>query len=272
MIIDTHQHFWRLARGDYGWLTAALAPIFRDFTPDDLLPILKAAGVSRTIAVQAAPTVAETEFLLSLADRHDWIAGVVGWVDLVSSDAPRQIAALAGHPRLVGLRPMIQDIPDDDWILDPALGPAIASMIEHDLTFDALVLPRHLSRLQTFLSRHPGLRVVIDHCAKPGIHAGRMQPWADDMAAVAAHPNTVCKLSGLTTEAGPGWSAEALAPYLEHVLGCFGQDRVLFGSDWPVMELATCYQDWVEIVAAHVPLDTMTRAALQSYPRARILD
>lgn len=244
MIIDTHQHFWKLDRGDYGWLTADLAPLYRDFLPKDLEPLLKNAGVDGTIVVQAADSEAETEFLLGLADQHDWILGVVGWVDLAADQAAQSIARLSAHPKLVGLRPMLQDLPDDQWILNEGLTPAISAMIHHSLTFDALVMPRHLPYLKQFLKTWPELRVVVDHCAKPAIRSGAFQPWAADLAEVAAFPQVMCKMSGLATEAGDNWTAKDLAPYMDHVLTVFGPERVLFGSDWPVLTLAGSYSDW----------------------------
>ena len=244
MTIDAHQHFWKLARGDYGWLTPDLAALYRDFLPDDLAPLLRAAGVTATIAVQAADSEAETEYLLSLADRHDWIAGVVGWVDLEAPHAVTSIDRLALHPKLVGLRPMIQDIADDAWMLGETLRPAIAAMIAHDLTFDALVMPRHLGHLAEFLHRYRDLRVVVDHCAKPEIRNRAFEPWADGIGRIAAFPGVFCKLSGLVTEARQDWQPADLKPYVDHVLGAFGPDRLMFGSDWPVVNMASDYAQW----------------------------
>lgn len=274
MIIDTHQHFWKLDRGDYDWLTPDLAPLYRDFLPEDLAPLLQEAGVDGTIVVQAAATVAETEYMLSLADRHDWILGVVGWVDFESPEAPATIARLAEHPKLVGLRPMIQDIPDDDWMLREALRPAIAVMIAKNLTFDALVMPRHLGHLKAFLSRYPDLRVVVDHCAKPEVRNGAFAPWAAGISQIAAVETTFCKLSGLVTEASDGWTAADLAPYIEHVLEVFGPDRVLFGSDWPVLNLQSDYGQWHALVCDVLSTRSekeqaaiMSATAQRAYPR-----
>src|SRR5678810_1238182 len=158
--VDSHQHFWRLDRGDYGWLTPALGPIYRDYLPADLAPQLARAGVDSTVLVPAATTLAETQYLLELAGRHASIAGVVGWVDFESELTPRTIGGLAENEKLVGLRPMIQDIPDTLWMLNPQLAPSIESMIDHDLVFDALVLPRHLEVLSEFAALYPELRIV----------------------------------------------------------------------------------------------------------------
>src|SRR5579871_3324633 len=239
--VDCHQHFWRLDRGDYGWLTPELGPIHRDFLPGDLAPLIAAAGVTRTVLVQAAPTEAETHFLLSLAEATPFVAGVVGWVDFETRDAVHRIEALAARPGLIGLRPMIQDIVDDRWMLREGVQPALAAMAAEGLTFDALVLPRHLPVLREFLARHPALDVVIDHAAKPDIASGRFDAWARDMRAIAAETRVTCKLSGLVTEAAAGWTVETLRPYVDLLVEAFGADRLMWGSDWPVLNLNASY-------------------------------
>jgi L-fuconolactonase len=270
-IIDAHQHFWRPERGDYGWLTPALPPLYRDFGPEHLEPLLCRHGVAGTVLVQAAPTEAETGFLLELADCTGFVRGVVGWVDLERPDAPARIARLAAHPRLVGLRPMVQDIADDDWLLRPGLAPALAAMVEHDLAFDALVLPRHLGRLAALRDRHPELRIVVDHGAKPAIRDGAFAEWAADIAVVAADGRTACKLSGLLTEAAPGAAAEDLRPYVEHLLACFGPGRLIFGSDWPVLTLAAGYGAWLRMVRGFLGgLDEAGRAAVMGGNAVRV--
>lgn len=245
MRIDAHQHFWRLARGDYGWLTPALEAIHRDFDPRDLAPLLAQEGIDGTVLVQAAPTEAETEFLLSLAGRNDFVLGVVGWTDFAATDAPDRIARLATRPGLVGLRPMIQDIEDDGWMLRADLSPAFEAMARHDLVFDALVLPRHLPNLRVLLGRHPRLRAVVDHCAKPPIADGTREDWARDIGAIAAETGAFCKLSGLVTEAGRDWTLETLRPWVNHALNVFGPSRLIWGSDWPVATLAATYGEWM---------------------------
>ncbi len=246
MRIDAHQHFWAVARGDYGWLTPDLGVIYRDFTPDDLAPMLKDAGIEGTVLVQAAPTVAETKYMLSLADETPFIKGVVGWVDFESPDAATQIAALDAHPALVGLRPMIQDIADPLWMLGDALTPAFTELTARGLTFDALTLPQHLGPLRKLLARHPDMEVVIDHGSKPLIRDARLQGWAEDMAALASETNSWCKLSGLVTEAAPDWTVDDLRPYVDHLLNTFGPSRLIWGSDWPVCTLASSYERWLE--------------------------
>ncbi len=250
MRIDAHQHFWTIARGDYGWLTPELGILYKDFGPNDLGPHLSENKIDGTVLVQAAPTVAETEFMLSLADRTSFIKGVVGWVDFEDPDAPRTIAKLAQHEAFAGLRPMIQDIEEDDWMLGENLRPAFEALIAQGLTFDALTLPKHLSNLATLLSRHPDMHVVIDHTSKPLIRDNLMTGWAEDMAALAANTNAYCKLSGMVTEANPNWTVADLRPYVEHLLEHFGPDRLIWGSDWPVCLLAASYDKWVETTDA----------------------
>jgi L-fuconolactonase len=246
--VDAHHHIWRLDRGDYGWLnpTPALARIYRDFELADLKPLLAAANVEATVLVQAAPTIAETRFLLDVARNSDGLVrGVVGWVNLGAADAAETLETLAGDPLLKSIRPMLQDLADPDWIVRPEVQPALAALPRLGLRFDALVKPRELRPLLRTLERHPDLAVVIDHCAKPDIAGNRWQPWAEDLAALARHTRAHCKLSGLVTEAGAHWSVEALQRYADHVLQCFGPERLLWGSDWPVVTLAASYAAWV---------------------------
>lgn len=265
--IDAHQHFWRLSRGDYGWLTPALAPIHRDFGPEDLSPLLAAHGIGATILVQAAPTEAETRFLLEIAAETPFVAGVVGWTDLEMPGAPERIAELAADPLLVGLRPMVHDIPDDDWLLRPSLAPALAAMARQGLVFDALLRPRHFPRLVPLLDRHPDLAVVLDHGGKPAIAEGA-PGWAEALADLARRPNLACKLSGLATEAPADWNTETLRPYAAEILRCFGPERVLWGSDWPVVNLAGGYDRWRAAAEALVP--EAARAAVFGGNAARI--
>ena len=252
MLIDAHQHFWRLSERAGYWPPAELTAIYRDFSPADLEQLLRENGVRGTVLVQTLPTVEDTEWMLDLAARHDFILGVVGWVDLASPDAPTTIARLvrhAPHARLKGLRPMLQDLPDARWIENPALDAGVAAMLEHRLCFDALVLPCHLAPLLRFAERHPELPIVIDHAAKPLIAQGLFEPWLADMRRLAALPQVHCKLSGMLTEAGlPHASPEgqkAVAPYAEAIIDLFGADRLIWGSDWPVLRLASDYAAWL---------------------------
>ncbi len=271
MKIDAHHHIWQLARGDYGWLTPDLTPLYRDFGMAEVTPFLTRFGIEKLILVQAAPTEAETQYLLSVADTDPRVAGVVGWTEFSAPDAPARIAALTAHPKLVGLRPMVQDIADDDWLLRADLIPAFDATIKHGLVYDALVLPRHLSRLLQIVERHPDLTVVIDHLAKPFIADGQMEPWRADMRCLAAHPKVHCKLSGLITEARVGWRVDDLRPYVETVLDLFGPDRLIWGSDWPVADLAGGYAAWAlateDLLA---PLTAAQKAAIQGGTAARV--
>lgn len=245
MRIDAHQHFWQLERGDYGWLNAELSEIYRDFLPADILPLLNQNSVDKTVLVQAAPTIVETEFLLELAEQHDFIAGVVGWVDMAAPSAASDIRRLAASPWLKSIRPMIQDIADDDWMLKPELTPAFEALLEQQLCFDALVLPQHLKNLLILAKRYPQLPMVIDHGAKPEIRSAIIHSWARDIAVFAAETNNSCKLSGLLTEAGDNTSLEIIRPYMQHLLDSFGPQRLLWGSDWPVLNLASDYLQWL---------------------------
>ncbi len=250
MRIDAHQHFWKMERGDYGWLTPDLTRIYRDFAPPDLAPFLTRHGIDGTIVVQAAPTIAETEYMLSLVEEARFIKGVVGWVDFESATAPADIERLAQHPSLVGLRPMIQDIEDVDWMLRDDLTPAFDALKAANLTFDALTLPPHLPNLSQLLARHGDMRTVIDHGSKPYIADGLIGDWATEMAALAAETNAYCKLSGLVTEAAQSWTVNDLRPYVDHLLSTFGPERLIWGSDWPVCTLAATYDRWVEATDA----------------------
>jgi L-fuconolactonase len=243
-MIDAHQHFWTLDRDDYAWLTPDDAVLYRDYLPADLAPLLSEAGIERSILVQAAPTVAETRYLLEIARTTDFVAGVVGWVPLETEGVAATLDALSKEGPLLGVRPMIQDLPDDDWMLSDAVARGLRVLADRDLRFDALVLPRHLSRLRSLLQRHPELRVVIDHGAKPAIAAGQFDPWAEDIARIAADTTAACKLSGLLTEAGERSGIAELQPYVDHLVACFGCDRLMWGSDWPVVELAGGFASW----------------------------
>jgi len=245
MRIDAHHHLWTLARGDYGWLTPKLAPIYRDFSLSDIAPHLAKSRIEGTILVQAAPTEAETMFMLGIAEATEVVRGVVGWIDFDADDAAARIDAMAAQKLLVGLRPMVQDIADDDWLLRPGLAPLLTSMTRHGLVFDALALPRHLSRLLQVIDRHSDLQFVLDHCAKPHLKTGDIAEWKQHIAEIARRPNMVCKLSGLATEAKADWHLDDLRAAVDHVRACFGPRRLLWGSDWPVVNLAADYRRWI---------------------------
>jgi L-fuconolactonase len=246
--IDAHQHFWHIARRDYPWLTADAFPVlYRDFDPVDLSPLLTRCGIDSTVLVQGAQTESETDFLLSIADATPFVAGVVGWVDLLARGAPARIERLAREKKLVSLRPMLEILGDDEWILEARLEPALSAMQRHGLCFDALIRPRHLPVLKRFLAAHPDLPVVIDHGAKPAIADGEIDDWAREIREVAQGYGAFVKLSGLATEAAPGWDAQTLAPYVTVLLDAFGPARVMWGSDWPVLNVAGNYEQWHDV-------------------------
>jgi L-fuconolactonase len=246
MRVDSHQHFWRLSRGDYSWLTPDLGLIYRDFGSDDLRPILQRHKIDATIVVQAAPTISETEFMLDIARRTDFVKAVVGWADFEAKDAPDVIGRLASRDYLVGLRPMIQDIPDPEWMLRPSIEPAIAAMASAGLRFDALLKPPHLQPFLQFLRKYPNLPIVVDHGAKPEIRKDGFAIWAPAMREIARDERVFCKLSGLITEAKAAWQVDDLRSYIDHLLACFGPRRLMWGSDWPVVNLAGGYDRWMQ--------------------------
>lgn len=248
MIIDAHQHYWRVDRGDYTWLTPELARLYRDFLPPDLAPHLKRARVAGTVLVQAAATEAETCYLAGLAASTPSVLGVVGWFDMETQDPEARIVALraACGPVLKGFRPMIQDHPDDHWVAAARLDAAFDAIESSGMRFDALVHPRHLVHLRQRLERNPGLRVVIDHCGKPDIAAGRFHDWAREMRAIARMSTAFCKLSGLLTQAGGEQGLEDMRRYVDFVLEEFGPQHVIWGSDWPVLSMRGTYAQWLE--------------------------
>ena len=263
--IDAHQHFWQPSRGDYGWLTPELTTLYRPFGPDDLKPLREGANIGRTVVVQAAPTIDETRYLLDLARDEPSIAGVVGWVPLDAPNAAESIRELAREPKFKGVRPMLQDLKDDRWIERPELGAAIHALIENDLSFDALIFTRHIPSIKRFAANFPELRIVVDHGAKPPIKEGEAawQGWADGMEQLAALPQRLhCKLSGLATEAAPDWTPTTLRPYVDHLIENFGPERLMWGSDWPVLNLNGDYARWS--TAAHSLTERLGASAQQA--------
>jgi len=248
-MIDAHQHFWQLSGPfDYRWLDApALAAIRRDAMPADLDPLTAAAGVERTVVVQTQHDARENHWALALADRSPRIAGVVGWVDLAGPDCERQLLEVEGHPKFVGVRHVTQDEPDDDFIVRDDVARGLRLLESHGIPFDLLFYVKHLRHAATLASRFPDLPMVIDHLAKPRIKDGRVDGWLNDLRAAARSPNVFCKLSGLITEADhQRWRSADLAPYVRAALDAFGPSRLMFGSDWPVCELAGTYQDVID--------------------------
>jgi L-fuconolactonase len=244
MHVDAHQHFWSITRGDYGWLGPHLPALWRDYAPADLAPILHRHGIERTVLVQAAPSVAETDYMLALADATPWVGAVVGWIDFGDATQRRHLERWARHPKFRGVRPMLQDIADTDWILDARHAWAFDALAALDLHFEVLGQPRHLDTVARLLTRYPDLPVVLDHAMKPAIRDRAFEPWATAMSRFAADTQAVCKISGLVTEAAPGWAGADLKPYVDHLVSAFGPSRLLWGSDWPVVNLAGGYDAW----------------------------
>lgn len=269
MLIDAHQHYWRIGKNGHEWPTPELEPIFRDFEPADWEAVAKPLGVTASVAVQSQPSALDTDGLLRLADATPSIKAVVGWTELRPADASQNIQRLAGHPKLKGLRPMLQNLAQDDWIADPALDPAIRAMIDTGLSFDALVFTRHLPHLRAFAQRWSQLPIVIDHGAKPPIADDQLDPWREEIARLAELPNVMCKLSGLFTEMAAGQSRDALAPYVRHLAELFGPERLMWGSDWPVTLLAGDYDEWFRLAGDLTGFDERGRSALFGGTAAR---
>lgn len=241
MRIDSHQHFWNYNPHDYGWMGGNTS-LKRNHLPVDLHPLITAEGIDGTVAVQARQTLEETRWLLDLADQYPFICGVVGWVDLCSPDLPRQLEQFAQHPKLVGVRYVVHDEPDDSFMLRPEFIHGISRLAEFGLTYDLLLFPRHLPVAVRLVEHFPEQPFVLDHIAKPLIKEGTLEPWASDLRRLAAFPNVFCKVSGMVTEADwSGWKPDDFTPYLDMVFDAFGVNRLMFGSDWPVCTLAASY-------------------------------
>jgi L-fuconolactonase len=253
---------WKIDRGDYHWMASAPPILRRDYSVVDLRPLLLASGVDRTIVVQAAQTEAETDFLLALAAQSDFIAGVTGWLDLAARDFPDRLASYRRNPKFVAIRPMLQDLPQDDWILQPIVLDNLEHLSDCGFPLEFLTFPRHLPHVLKVLEQLPQLRAVIDHLSKPAIASGALEPWKSLMSAVAKFPGVYCKLSGLVTQADPAnLSPRVLRPYVDHVVSIFGPDRVMFGSDWPVCRLAAEYGEVLSVL--HMTLGAELAAADQ---------
>lgn len=251
--LDSHQHFWKYHPAHQVWMTDQMAALKRDFLPAELAPLLKAAGFAGSIAVQARQMAEETEWLLSLSDAYNFIRGVVGWVDLRSVKLREQLEQYATHRKLVGVRHVIHDEPDDDFMLRPEFHRGIAQLRDFGLTYDLLVFPRHLPVAVKLVGEFPNQPFVLDHIAKPAICEGAISPWKEDLARLAEFPNVFCKLSGMVTEARwKQWRPEDFPRYLDIVLGAFGTNRVMIGSDWPVCTLSGDYASTMGVVTDYV--------------------
>lgn len=250
-MIDAHHHFWNPSRGDYHWM-AETSSLYRNYLPQDFAAIKAKFGIDKTVLVQAAATIAETDYILGLADGTDFVAKVVGWIDFENRADLQHLKRLSKHPKFCGVRPMIEDIADVDWMHRDDVQWAYEAIIEHDLTFDALGFPKHLDAFLKLFQRYPKMRTVIDHGLKPAIRDGGFDMWAEKMEVIARETHVFCKLSGLATEASAGWSTATLAPYIHHIINVFGPNRVMWGSDWPVLTRNGNYTSWLETAKACV--------------------
>lgn len=253
MNIDAHQHFWKYNAQEYGWIGERMGTLKRDFLPADLRPLQRALGIDGTVAVQARQTVEETRWLLELADAYPFIKGIVGWVDLRSPHLRTQLDRLIDHPKFCGVRHVVHDEIDDQFLLRPDVMRGIATLGEFGLTYDLLLFPRHLPVACELVKQFPDQPFVLDHIAKPRIKDRSLEPWATDIARLAQFPNVCCKVSGMVTEANwRAWTPADFAPYLDTVFEAFGAQRLMIGSDWPVCTVAGEYGAVMQIVFDYV--------------------
>ena len=249
MHVDAHQHFWIYNPEEYGWIDDSMSVIRRDFLPEDLIPELKENEFDGSIAVQARQSLEETQWLLDLADRSDKILGVVGWVDLSSSDVRSQLKRFTGNRKLVGVRHIVQSEPDERFLMRPDFLRGISQLEEFNLAYDILIYTKHLPVAAEFVKQFPRQRFVLDHLAKPPIREGKIEAWAEGIRRIADFPNVYCKLSGLVTEADwGGWNPEQIHPYIRTAIEAFGHDRLMVGSDWPVCLVAGSYRRVMNLV------------------------
>ncbi len=247
--IDAHHHFWMYNVQEYDWIGPEMGRLRRDFGPEDLKPELRAAGVAGVVTVQARQNLEETRWLLSLAEQHPFMHGVVGWVSLVSPTVEEELDSLISHPRFRGVRHVLQGEPDDRFMLREDFNRGIAALRRFGLAYDILIYERHLPQTITLVDRHPDQVFVLDHLAKPRVGAGDDALWRRHIGELARRPNVYCKLSGLVTEADwRAWTPGQLKPYIDAVLEAFGPRRLMFGSDWPVCLVAAEYRRWHEVV------------------------
>jgi L-fuconolactonase len=242
LIIDAHQHFWQVGRFEYPWMKSDNEVLYRDYLPVQLEPALRRNNVDKTVVVQASNSVAESRWLLQLADEHSFIAGVVGWVDLASLETSSQLEELTAHPKFRGVRHLVESEPEDDWLVHGEVLNGLKLLPAFDVSFDLLVHTRHLRYARRVAETCPELSLVIDHLAKPPIAGGEFDQWARELRPLAAFPHVYFKLSGLVTEANwTTWTTDDLRPYVDYALELFGAERLMFGSDYPVCLLAATY-------------------------------
>jgi L-fuconolactonase len=253
MRLDAHQHFWTYSPTEHTWMTDNMGTLKHDFLPQDLEPLLAGIGFDGCITVQARQNLEETRWLLELAEQHSFIKGVVGWVDLRSDRLSAQLERFASHPKLVGVRHVVHDEVDDNFMLREDFRCGIAQLLDFNLTYDLLLFPKHLPVAVQLAKEFPQQPFVLDHIAKPGIAEGLVSPWREDLQTLANLPNVFCKLSGMVTEAKWNqWRPTEFHRYLDIVLDAFGSSRLMIGSDWPVCTLSGEYEPVMKIVVDYV--------------------
>jgi len=244
LVIDSHQHFWAYDPIQYPWMSDDMNVLRSNHLPEDLRPQLDRVGVDQTVVVQARQTPEENEWVLGMAEEHPWIAGLVGWIDLQADDVEDDLLKWRENPKFVAVRHVVHDEPDDQWLLKEKVVRGLKVLEKHDVPYDLLLRPQHLQYIPELIRQVPNLRMVIDHISKPFIADGTIDPWREEMAALAAYPQICCKVSGMITEADFNqWTAKDLSPYIEIVLEQFGAERLMYGSDWPVCRLAGNYSE-----------------------------
>lgn len=259
MRIDSHQHFWKYDPVQYPWINEKLAVLKRDFLPEHLAAELASAGLEGCVAVQARQTVEESRWLLRLADQHAIIKGVVGWVDLRSPRVEEQLAELCAHKKFRGVRHVVQDEPDDNFMLGKEFQNGIAKLEQFNLAYDILIFPRQLPAAIELVRQFPEQKFVLDHIAKPSIRDQKVSPWEQQIRELAKHQNVWCKISGMVTEAKwHEWKEEDFKPYLDIVFEAFGEDRLMYGSDWPVCLLSASYQEVFALLSSYLRHSTQS--------------
>ncbi len=251
--IDSHHHFWKYDAVEYGWIGDSMRSLRRDFLPSDLHRALDEGGVQQAISVQARQTLEETHWLLEMAAKDTRIAAVVGWVPLISTGLDMALQPLAPHPKLKSVRHVLQDEPANQLMDNPEFNRGIERLHHYGLRYDLLIFERHLSQAIQFVDRHPNQVFILDHIAKPTIAKHVMEPWRTKIGELAKRENVYCKISGMVTEADwANWKTADLTPYLDTVLKAFGPARLMYGSDWPVMLVASSYGRWSKLIGEYL--------------------
>jgi len=265
MKIDSHQHFWKFNKKEYGWMGEEMKVLKKDFLPNTLHPIIRSIGIDGTIAVQARQSLEETRWLLQLAGENAFIKGVVGWVDLCSSELHVQLQEFASTDKFCGVRHVLHDEPDDHYMLSDDFKNGISRLQDFDLTYDLLLFPQHLSIASKLVAEFPEQRFVLDHIAKPQIKNGKIDVWAKNLKQLAGYPNVLCKVSGMVTENNWNrWNQSDFIPYLDVIFECFGWERIMFGSDWPVCTVAAEYLEVLGIIRNYLRKNEFSEQVLNA--------